>query len=104
LVVPSNAKHGQDSLVLTAGGTHFDVRFSVAAPPPPECVAAGYKAPSGTSPLVFLWLLALVGHRPGGLAGTEPAGTQTARAVARHKCRVSLPGSAPAGAPSRPWP
>lgn len=60
LVVPSNAKHGQDSLVLTAGGTRFDVRFSVAAPPPPECVAAGYKAPSGTSPLVFLWLLALL--------------------------------------------
>ena len=60
LVVPPDAGHGQDSLVLTAGGTRFDVRFSVAAPPPPECAAAGYQAPAGTSPLVFLWLLALL--------------------------------------------
>jgi hypothetical protein len=42
------------------GGTHFDVRFSVGVPPPRECLAAGYKPPPGTSPLVFLWLLVLV--------------------------------------------
>jgi len=60
LVVPADASQGQDNLTLTAGGTQYDVRFSVGASPPPECVAAGYKAPSGTNPLVFLWLLALL--------------------------------------------
>ena len=57
LVVPSNAGSGESYVILTAGGTHFDVRFSVGVPPPQECVAAGYKAPAGTSPLVFLWLI-----------------------------------------------
>ncbi len=60
LVVPSNAAPGEDYVVLTAGGTHFDVRFSVGVAAPRECVAAGYKPVPGTSPLVFLWLLALV--------------------------------------------
>jgi hypothetical protein len=57
LVVPSNAGHGENYVILTAGGTHFDVRFSVGVPAPPECVAAGYQSPPGTNPLVFLWLI-----------------------------------------------
>ena len=57
LVVPSNAGKGENYVILTAGGTHYDVRFSVGVPPPPECVAAGYKPAPGTNPLVFLWLL-----------------------------------------------
>jgi hypothetical protein len=57
LVVPSNAGSGENYVILTAGGTHFDVRFSVGVPPPQECLAAGYKAPAGTNPLVFLWLI-----------------------------------------------
>ena len=60
LVVPSNAGPGESYVILTAGGTHFDVRFSVGVSPPHECVAAGYKPPSGTNPLVFLWLIVLV--------------------------------------------
>jgi hypothetical protein len=60
LVVPSNADSGESYVILTAGGTHFDVRFSVGVSPPHECLAAGYKPPSGTNPLVFLWLLVLV--------------------------------------------
>lgn len=60
LVVPSNAGPGESYVILTAGGTHFDVRFSVGVSPPHECLAAGYKAPSGTNPLVFLWLIVLV--------------------------------------------
>jgi hypothetical protein len=60
LVVPSNAGPVEAYVILTAGGAHFDVRFSVGVPPPRECVAAGYKPPSGTSPLVFLWLIVLV--------------------------------------------
>ena len=59
LVVPSNAGPGESYVILTAGGTHFDVRFSVGVAPPPECVAAGYKPPPGTNPLVFLWLIVL---------------------------------------------
>jgi hypothetical protein len=47
-------------VILTAGGAHFDVRFSVGVSPPQQCVAAGYKAAPGTNPLVFLWLLVLV--------------------------------------------
>jgi hypothetical protein len=47
-------------VILTAGGAHFDVRFSVGVAPPRECVAAGYKPPQGTSPSVFLWLIVLV--------------------------------------------
>ena len=57
LVVPSNAGAGENYVILTAGGTNFDVRFSVGVPAPSECVAAGYKPPPGTSPLVFLWLI-----------------------------------------------
>jgi hypothetical protein len=57
LVVPSNAGAGESYVILTAGGTHFDVRFSVGVPPPRECLAAGYAAPAGTNPLVFLWLI-----------------------------------------------
>jgi len=60
LVVPSNAGPGENYVILTAGGIHFDVRFSVGVPPPRECLAAGYKPPPGTSPLVFLWLIVLV--------------------------------------------
>jgi len=60
LVVPSHAGSGENYVILTAGGAHFDVRFSVGAPPPPQCVAAGYKPAPGTNPLVFLWLLVLV--------------------------------------------
>ena len=57
LAVPSNAGAGESYVILTAGGTHFDVRFSVGVPPPHQCVAAGYKSPPGTNPLVFLWLI-----------------------------------------------
>ena len=60
LVVPSNAGPGESYVILTAGGIHFDVRFSVGVSPPSECVAAGYKPPAGTNPLVFLWLIVLV--------------------------------------------
>ena len=60
LVVPSNARSGENYVILTAGGAHFDVRFSVGVPAPSECVAAGYKPPAGTSPLVFLWLILLL--------------------------------------------
>jgi hypothetical protein len=57
LVVPPNAGSGASYVILTAAGAHFDVRFSVGVSPPPECLAAGYKPPSGTNPLVFLWLI-----------------------------------------------
>jgi len=60
LVVPSNADPGESYVILTAGGTHFDVRFSVGVSPPQECLAAGYKPSPGTNPLVFLWLIVLV--------------------------------------------
>jgi hypothetical protein len=60
LVVPSNAGSGESYVILTAAGAHFDVRFSVGVSPPPECVAAGYGPPQGTSPSVFLWLITLV--------------------------------------------
>jgi hypothetical protein len=59
LVVPSNAVSGEDYVILTAGRTHFDVRFSVGVSPPRECLAAGYKPVPGTSPTVFLWLIIL---------------------------------------------
>jgi hypothetical protein len=59
LVVPSNASPGEDYVILTAGGIHFDVRFSVGVSPPRECVAAGYKPPQGNSSLGFLWLVVL---------------------------------------------
>ena len=57
LVVPPNAGPGESYVILTAGGAHFDVRFSVGVPPPSQCVAAGYKPLPGTSPFVFLWLI-----------------------------------------------
>lgn len=57
LVVPSNAANAENYVILTAGGTQFDVRFSVGVPPPRQCVAAGYKPLPGTNPLVFLWLI-----------------------------------------------
>ena len=57
LVVPSDAGPGESTVILTAGGTRFDVRFSVGVPPPRECLAAGYKPLPQTSPLVFLWLI-----------------------------------------------
>ena len=57
LAVPSNAGPGENYVILTAGGTQFDVRFSVGVPAPRECIAAGYKPPPGTNPLVFLWLI-----------------------------------------------
>jgi hypothetical protein len=60
LVVPSSAGSGENYVILTAGGAHFDVRFSVGVAPPPECVAAGYKPSQGTSSSAFLWLLVLV--------------------------------------------
>ena len=60
LVVPSNAGPGESYVILTAGGAHFDVRFSVGVPAPPECIAAGYQPAPGTNPLVFLWLIVLV--------------------------------------------
>jgi hypothetical protein len=60
LVVPSNAGPGDDYVILTAGGIHFDVRFSVGVSPPRQCIAAGYKPPQGTSSLGFLWLVLLV--------------------------------------------
>ena len=60
LAVPSNAGSGESYVILTAGGAHFDVRFSVGVSPPRECVAAGYDPPQGTSSSVFLWLILLV--------------------------------------------
>ena len=60
LVVPSNAASGEDHVILTVGKTHYDVRFSVGVPAPRECLAAGYKPVSGTSPPVVLWLIILM--------------------------------------------
>jgi hypothetical protein len=57
LMVPPNAHPGEDYAILTAGGVHFDVRFSVGVPPPRKCLAAGYKPDPGTSAFVFLWLI-----------------------------------------------
>jgi hypothetical protein len=60
LVVPPNAGPGEDYVILTVGGTDFDVRFSVGVPPPRECLAAGYKPSAGSSSSAFLWLIVLV--------------------------------------------
>jgi hypothetical protein len=65
LVVPPNAPSGQDTVLLTLAGSHFDVRFSVGTSPPPACLAAGYTPLPGTNPLVFLWLLVLLVIVPG---------------------------------------
>jgi uncharacterized membrane protein len=59
LVVPANAGSGENYVILTAGGAQFDVRFSVSAPPPPECVAAGYDPSGGISSSAILWLVIL---------------------------------------------
>ena len=60
LVVPSSAPSGENYVILTAGGAHYDVRFSVGVSPPDECVAAGYEPSQGTSSSAFLWLIVLV--------------------------------------------
>jgi hypothetical protein len=60
LAVPKVAATGQSYVILTAGRTNFDVRFSVGVPPPRQCVAAGYKPlPASRSPWL-LWLLLIV--------------------------------------------
>ena len=59
LVVPANAGSGENYVILTAGGAPFDVRFSVNAPPPAECVAAGYDSSGGISSSTVLWLILL---------------------------------------------
>jgi uncharacterized membrane protein len=60
LVVPSNAVPGESYVILTAQGTHFNVRFSVGVSAPRECVAAGYKDPPATSSSGVLLLIILV--------------------------------------------
>ena len=60
LVVPSNAPSGEDYVILTAGGTHFDVRFSVSAPAPRQCLAAGYKTVPASRSTALLWLVLLL--------------------------------------------
>ncbi len=57
LAVPKDAATGQSYVILTAGHTNFDVRFSVGVPAPRQCVAAGYKAPSDSHSTALLWLL-----------------------------------------------
>ena len=60
LVLPKVAATGQSYVILTAGHTNFDVRFSVGVPAPRQCVAAGYKPlPASRSPWL-LWLLLIV--------------------------------------------
>lgn len=60
LVLPKDAATGQSYVILTAGHTNFDVRFSVGVPAPRQCVAAGYKPlPASRSPWL-LWLLLIV--------------------------------------------
>jgi hypothetical protein len=60
LVVPSQAVPGEAYVILTAGGTHFDVRFSVSVPAPRECVAAGYKPGTANHSSAALWLVLLI--------------------------------------------
>jgi uncharacterized membrane protein len=60
LVVPSQAPSGEAYVILTAAGTNFDVRFSVSAPAPSQCVAAGYKSGTATHSSAALWLLLLI--------------------------------------------
>ena len=60
LVVPPQAAPGEADVLLTAAGTHFDVRFSVSVPAPSECVAAGYKSGTANHSPAALWLLLLV--------------------------------------------
>lgn len=67
LAVPSPAAQGEDYVILTAGKTHFDVRFSVGVAAPRQCVAAGYQSPpappghkSTTALLGLIVLVAIV--------------------------------------------
>jgi hypothetical protein len=60
LVVPPQAASGEAYVILTAAGTHFDVRFSVSVPAPRQCVAAGYKSGTATHSSAALWLLLLI--------------------------------------------
>ena len=60
LVVPKDAASGQSYVILTAGRTSFDVRFSVGVPAPRQCVAAGYKPLPGSHSSWVLWLLLIV--------------------------------------------
>jgi cobalamin biosynthesis Mg chelatase CobN len=60
LVVPSDAAAGESYVVLTAGRSHFDVRFSVSAAAPRQCVAAGYNPPSSNSSSATLWVIVLI--------------------------------------------
>ena len=60
LVVPKDAPSGQSYVILTAGRTSFDVRFSVGVPAPRQCVAAGYKAPPANHSTALLWLVLLL--------------------------------------------
>jgi hypothetical protein len=60
LLVPSNASSGENYVILTAGGTPFDVRFSVGVPPPSQCVAAGYDPPAGKSSSAAAFVIILV--------------------------------------------
>ena len=60
LVVPADAGSGENYVILNAGGVQFDVRFSVSAPAPAQCVTAGYNHPSGTSVPTLLWLILII--------------------------------------------
>ena len=57
LVVPKNAATGESYVILTAGRTNFDVRFSVGVPAPRQCIAAGYKPLPDSRSSLLLWLL-----------------------------------------------
>jgi hypothetical protein len=57
LVVPKNAATGESYVILTAGRSSFDVRFSVGVPAPRQCIAAGYKPLPASQSSVLLWLL-----------------------------------------------
>ena len=81
LVVPSNAGPGESYVILTAGGVHFDVRFSVGVPPPRECLAAGYKPSPGNQPAGVLVADRSRGDRPRGLLGTEQAGRKSVNSL-----------------------
>jgi MYXO-CTERM domain-containing protein len=60
LAVPKDAASGESYVILTAGRTSFDVRFSVGVPAPRQCLAAGYKPPSAGHSTALLWLLLLL--------------------------------------------
>jgi uncharacterized membrane protein len=60
LVVPSDAGSGNDYVILTGMGTQFDVRFSVNAAAPSQCVAAGYASPPASRHSVWLGLVLIL--------------------------------------------